>query len=524
MALALNPETNFDIDESSLVNGFSANEIFTSNSIPITGITFDDLITLPGEIDFAVSDVDLTTNVTRNYKLNTPLCSSPMDTVTEHEMAIGMALNGGVGFIHSNLTIEQQVSMIFKVKSFENGFIIEPVVMSPDNTIDDLDKITTTRHISGVPVTIDGKIGSKLVGLVSNRDTDFIEDRSLKLKDVMTPLNKLVTGLHPISIDEANKILKESKKGYLPIVDREGNLRALTTRTDMKKNREFPLASKDSNGKLLVGAAVKASSLDDIDLNRIKSLYDAGCNIIILDSLNGSGDAQVEYIKSIKSLGLKGLDVIAGNVARPQQARRLLESGCDGLRVGMGVGSIATTQLVKAVGRPQLSALYHCAKIAREYGVPALADGGVKNTGCVIKALAVGASCVIMGSLLAGVDESPGEYFFQDGVRLKHYRGVWSRESHIKGEAVYKMTSSDPAYRLAAGVSGAVVDKGPLNRYIPYLCQSIRHGMQDMGIISINNLQDAIYSGELRFELRSASAQREGGVHDLHSYTQRLFA
>ena len=239
----------------------------------------------------------------------------------------------------------------------------------------------------------------------------------------------------------------------------------------------------------------------------------------------GDNDIQVEYLKAIKSSNqFTGMDVIAGNVTRPSQAKKLLQAGCDGLRVGMGVGSIATTQLVKAVGRAQLSALYSCARLGRSYGVPILADGGIKNTGCIIKALCIGASCVIMGSLLAGVDESPGDYFFQDGIRLKHYRGVSSRESHIKSDNAYNVTSSDPAYRLAAGVSGSVVDKGPLNRYIPYLCQSIRHGLQDMGVKSLSIMHFQLYSGELRFELRSSSAQREGGVHDLHSFTQRLYA
>jgi IMP dehydrogenase len=542
-----------------LVNGFAAKEIFSSNDC--LGITFDDLIVLPGAIDFAVHEVDLSSQVTRNFKLNYPLCSTPMDTVTEHEMALGMALNGGIGFIHCNCSIEDQVAMIEKVKNYENGFILEPAVLSPDHSITDLDALRDRKKISGVPLTVDGRMGSKLVGLVSNCDTDFIEDRSKRLAEVMTPLEDLVVGMYPITIDEANRILKESKKGYLPIVDADGNLRALTTRTDMKKNKAFPSASRDSSGKLLVGASVDASGNDDDALDRVAALVSAGCNIIVLDAQNGDNAYQVSLLKSIKAT-YPSVDVVAGNVVRASQAKVLLEAGADALRIGMGVGSVATTQLVKAVGRAQLSSIYACALVARQYGVPVIADGGIKNTGCLIKALAIGAQCVMMGSLLAGVDESPGEYFFQDGKRLKHYRGTFSRGvivqsgpskasmsgkslsskslgnsppspqrsptriNSLRGGAIGPWTVDDHStpYRLASGVSGAVIDKGPLSKYFPYLCQSVRHGLQDMGTRSLEVMWEELYNGKLRFEVRSPSAQREGGVHDLHSFQQRLYA
>lgn len=510
-------DTDLELDENDpcLVDGYSAHDIFSSEDC--MGITFDDLITLPGFIDFAVNEVDLTTNVTRNFTLATPLCSTPMDTVTEPAMAIGMALQGGIGFIHANCTTDEQVSMVSKVKNYENGFILEPAVLSPNHTVSHLDMVRKNRNISGVPVTVDGKLGSKLVGIVSNRDTDFIEERSKLLSEVMTPLDKLVTGTYPISIADANNILKVSKKGYLPIVDSEGNLRALTTRTDLKKNRAFPLASKDAAGKLLVGAAVKANSVDSIDRELIAALHAVGCNIIVLDAQNGDSDLQVEYIKYIKT-NFPAMDVIAGNIVRSSQARILLEAGADALRVGMGVGSVATTQLVKAVGRPQLSSIFACSLVARQYGVPVIADGGIKNTGCLIKALSIGANCVMMGSLLAGVTESPGEYYFQDGMRLKHYRGTTSNAP--KGPNGINIGGT----RVAAGVNGAVVDKGPLARYFPFLCQSVRHGFQDMGVRSLHEAWDHLHSGKLRFELRSPSAQKEGGVHDLHSFTQRLYA
>jgi len=517
------------IAEEDLVNGYSAAEIFSNGEC--MGITFDDLIALPGEISFGVHEVDLTTKLTRNITLNYPLCSTPMDTVTEHDMAIGMALNGGIGFIHAHCTIERQVEMVRKVKTYENGFILEPAVLSPDAIVSDLDSLRSSRRISGVPVTVDGKMGSRLVGLISNRDTDFLDNRNLKISELMTPLEKLVTGKYPISIADANKLLKESKKGYLPIVDDAGNLRALTTRTDLKKNQAFPMASKDKNGKLLVGAAVRAGVRDGIDFERVIALYNAGCNVVVLDAQNGDCDNQIAYISFIKK-ECPDMDIIAGNVVRVSQARALLEAGADALRIGMGVGSIATTQLVKAVGRAQLSSIYACARLARDYNIPVIADGGIKNTGCLIKALAIGASAVMMGSLLAGVDESPGEYFYQNGVRLKHYRANFTNPTPVvttvQGSPARKRTTStnEPAVMLniPSGVSGTVVDKGSLGRYIPYLCQSIRHGLQDMGVSSLTKMWEQLYSGELRFELRSMSAQREGGVHDLHSFSQRLFA
>lgn len=282
----------------------------------------------------------------------------------------------------------------------------------------------------------------------------------------------------------------------------------------MRKNKDYPLASKDKDGKLLVGAAVKANFDSDIDLDRVEALKREGCSVIILDSQNGDTDVQVEYIKQIKEK-FPTLEVIAGNVVRVSQAKRLIEAGADGLRIGMGSGSVSTTQLIKAVGRPQLSAIYFCSKLAREYGVPVIADGGIKNTGCITKALAIGANCVMMGSLLAGLDESPGEYFYQNGMRLKTYRA-----SNLNN---YNNDCNRPQC-VPSGVSGTVIDKGSLQRYFPYLCQSIRHGLQDLGTPSITILHEELQKGKLRFELRSISAQREGGIHDLHSFSQRLFA
>jgi IMP dehydrogenase len=526
------------VGEEDLVNGYSAAEIFSGRNKQ--GMTFDDIITLPGAIDFGVGDVDLTTQLTKNISMKAPLCSSPMDTVTGSRMAIGMALNGGIGFIHHACCAEEQAAMVEQVKNYENGFIVAPAVLAPHDLVSDLDVLQSERNISGVPVTEDGRMGSRLLGLVSNRDVDFLEDRQVKLSEVMTPIGKLVCGKYPLSIAEANGLLQQSKKGYLPIVDDEGSLRALTTRTDLLKNRDWPTSSKGNDGKLLVGAAVRASHADELDKMRLSALYKAGCDVVVLDSTNGDNSAQIKAVKYIKE-HFPNMDVIAGNVARMSQAKDLLEAGADGLRVGSGAGSVSTTQLVTAVGRAQVSAVYYCARLAKDYGVPVIADGGVKNTGCIIKALSMGASVVMMGSMLAGVDESPGEYFFSEGLRLKHYRGNSSRHAiesqgtpssprrgHSRSASIASQEpvgeSAPSTFQVPSGVSGAVVDKGPLNRYIPYLCQSVRHGLQDMGTVSLELMWEQLYSGVLRFELRSPSAQREGGVHDLHSFSQMHFA
>jgi len=533
------------IDETELENGFSAQDIFSNSEC--LGITFDDLITLPGEIDFSVEECELKSKLTRNIQLNFPLCSSPMDTVTEVSMAIGMALNGGIGIIHANCDVDTQVAMVEKVKMYENGFILNPAVLSPQDIVSDLDILRKERKISGVPVTEDGRMGSRLVGLISNRDTDFLSDRTRSIAELMTPIEKLVTGRYPGTIEDANNILRVSKKGYLPLIDENGNLKALTTRSDLKKNKANPWASKDKNGKLLVGAAVRAGARDELDMYRVEMLFEAGVDVIVLDAQNGDCDLQVAFLQEIKRRYPK-LDVIAGNVVRSAQAKVLLDAGADGIRVGMGVGSVATTQLVKAVGRAQLSCIYAVSRIAKSYGVPVIADGGIKNTGCLIKALSIGASVVMMGHMLAGVEESPGDYFFQNGVRLKNYRANFipvtaapttgmaspsrsnrkhltpSRFENSEHQSAVAAAAAALQARMANGVSGTVIDKGPLNRYVPYLLQSIRHGMQDMGTRSITDLHAQVYSGKLRFELRSASAQKEGGVHDLHSFSQRLYA
>ncbi|MFQ5965510.1 MAG: IMP dehydrogenase [Candidatus Scalinduaceae bacterium] len=490
-------------------NGFSAKAFFADSG----GLTYNDFILLPGYIGFAVKDVDLETNLTQNLKIKRPLVSSPMDTVTGSKMAIYMALLGGIGIIHYNNSIDEQVKEVQLVKRFENGFITEPVTLSPENTIADVDKIKKTYGFSGIPITEDGTLDSKLVGIVTRRDIDFEVDRTKKLKDVM--ITKLVTAPAGITLAEGNKILKESKKGKLPLIDKEGHLVLLMSRTDLLKNEDFPYASKGAVKQLLVGAAI---STRDEDKERLKELVDAGADIIVVDSSQGDSIYQHNMIKHIKK-NYTHIEVIGGNVVTAKQCKSLIDAGVDALRIGMGSGSICITQDTVAVGRAQGSAVYHCAKFAREYAkIPVIADGGIANIGNIVKALALGASTVMLGSMLAGTSEAPGEYFYEGGVRLKKYRGMASLEAMEKGGGK-RYYSEEDKVKIAQGVSGTVVDKGSVVHFGEYIIKSLLHAIQNLGYRSIRELHKGLYNGNLSFEARSPSSQREGTVHDLHSYT-----
>ena len=493
-------------------DGFSAEEIFTR----ATGYAYNDFIILPGYIDFAPDDVSLDTSLTRNIKLKSPLVSSPMDTVTEAEMAIGLALWGGIGIIHYNNTIEKQAEEVRRVKRYENGFINKPKVLSPRHRISDIDIIKAKYNFSGIPITEDGKLNSRLVGIVSNRDIDFERDRSKSLAEVMT--TDLLVAHEGITLNEANKILKTSKKGKLPIVDDKGRLVALMSRSDLLKNREYPLASKDAKKQLRVGAAI---STKDEDRLRLEALHDAGVDVIVIDSAQGNSIYQVEMIKFIKSK-YPEIDVIGGNVVTEEQCEVLIKAGADALRIGMGPGSICTTQTTMAVGRPQATAVFRAARFAAKHNIPVLADGGIANIGHISKSLALGASAAMMGSMFAGTNEAPGDYFYENGVRLKRYRGMGSKEAMEAG-GNNRYFAEDAKIIVAQGVSGAVMDKGSLNDYLPYLIQGLKHSFQDMGIRSVKALHEAMRSGELRFEIRSAMAQREGHVHDMYSYKEPQF-
>ncbi len=477
------------------------------------GLTYNDFILLPGRISFGLEQVDLTTKISRRIRLRFPLTSSPMDTVTESKMAIYLALLGGLGFIHYNNTVEEQVQEVRKVKRFENGFITDPCVLGPENTIADIDRVREKEGYSGIPITEDGSLRTRLIGIVTNRDIDFEPNRSRKLREVM--VRDLITAPEGISLLEANRILKESKKGKLPIVDKQGRLVSLVSRTDLKKNRDFPDASKDERKQLQVGASV---STKDQDRERIAALVEAGVDLLVIDSAQGDSIYQTGALEFVKA-NYPQVDVLAGNVVTQVQCEHLIDAGADGIRVGMGPGSICITQETMAVGRAQATAVYQTALYCREREIPVVADGGVSSIGFLVKALCVGANAVMMGSMFAGTQEAPGEYFYKDGVRVKKYRGMASIEALERGGAK-RYLSEDQLIKVAQGVAGLVVDKGSVLHLVPYIVQGLRQAFQDIGVRSIRELHEELDAGRLRFELRSHSAQREGGVHGLLSYEQ----
>ena len=489
-------------------DGLTAQELFTGD----TGVTYRDYLILPGFIDFNPSDVELSTRLTRNISIARPMISSPMDTVTEDKMAIAMASIGAMGVIHYNNSIEQQAELVRRVKRYKNGFIMDPIVLGPYHTIRELDEIKIKYGFTGIPITEDGTRNSRLIGIITNRDVDMERDRSLKLRDVMT--RDLITGPVGITLKEANEILKKSKKGKLPIVDKEGRLSALVCRTDLKKHQEFPYASKDVQKRLRVGAAI-STKLEARD--RLDELVRAGVDVVVVDSAQGSSNYQLQLLLYIKK-HYPELDVIAGNVVTTDQCRLLIKAGADALRIGMGPGSICITQDTMAVGRAQATAVYNCASYAYKEGVPVIADGGISSIGDIANALACGASTTMMGSMFAGTTEAPGEYFYENGVRLKKYRGMASLEAMDAG-GDKRYFSEDQNIKVAQGVSGAVMDKGSMFNYVPYLIQGLKQSFQDMGVKNLQELHERMYAGKLRFEKRTVSAQAQGSVHGLYSYS-----
>jgi len=526
-------------------DGLSVSELLDSKVRG--GLTYNDFLILPGKIDFPAGEVLTESRITRNVTLKTPFMSSPMDTVTEKEMAISMALLGGIGVIHHNQSAESQAAMVRAVKRHENGFISDPVVLSPNNHVSDVLDIKERLGFCGIPITDTGALHGKLLGLVTARDIQF-ESPDVLLSDVMT--TNLETAPSGTTLPEANELLRTSKKGKLPLVDGQGRLVALLARSDLLKNHNYPLASKNPQTKQLYSAA--AVGTRPADRERLKLLVEAGLDIVIIDSSQGNSVFQIEMIQWIKET-FPALEIIAGNVVTREQAASLIAAGADGLRVGMGSGSICITQEVMACGRPQATAVYAVAEFANRFGVPVIADGGISNVGHVVKALALGAGAVMMGGLLAGTTEAPGEYFYHEGQRVKAYRGMGSLEAMEQGKpkaksaatssklnggsktsagfsnvhenaATSRYFSEASAVKVAQGVSGDVQDKGSVHKFLPYLHAGVQHSLQDIGVPSVQEFQAAVRAGTVRFESRTASAQLEGGVHGLNSYTKRLFA
>ena len=430
------------------------------------GITFDDVLLVPAYSEVIPNQVDLSTYLTKTIKLNIPVMSAGMDTVTEHRMAIAMARQGGIGIIHKNMSIEAQADEVDKVKRSENGVITDPFSLSPEHTLKDADELMGKFRISGVPITE----GRKLVGIITNRDLKFEEDFSKKIKECMTS-EGLVTAKVGITLEEAKKILGAARKEKLPIVDDEGNLCGLITIKDIEKQIKYPLSAKDSQGRLLCGAAVGITANV---LDRVKALVEAKVDVVVLDSAHGHSANVIRCVKMIKE-AFPELPVIAGNVATGAATRDLIEAGADAVKVGIGPGSICTTRVVAGIGVPQISAVMDCYEVAKEYNVPIIADGGIKYSGDMTKAIAAGANVCMMGSIFAGCDESPGTFELFQGRKFKVYRGMGSIAAMENGSKD-RYFQADAKKLVPEGVEGRVAYKGMLEDTVFQLMGGLRSG------------------------------------------------
>ena len=465
------------------------------------GITFDDVLLVPAYSEVIPNQVDVSTHLTKKVKLNIPFMSAGMDTVTEHRMAIAMARQGGIGIIHKNMSIEAQAEEVDKVKRSENGVITDPFYLSPEHTLKDADELMAKFRISGVPITE----GKKLVGIITNRDLKFEEDYSKKIKECMTS-EHLVTAKEGITLTEAKRILAKARVEKLPIVDENFNLKGLITIKDIEKQIKYPNSAKDDHGRLLCGAAIGITANV---LERTEALVNAKVDVVVLDSAHGHSANVLNCVKMIKEK-YPDLQVIAGNVATGEATRALIEAGVDAVKVGIGPGSICTTRVVAGIGVPQITAVMDCYAVAKEYGIPIIADGGIKYSGDMTKALAAGANVCMMGSIFAGCDEAPGTFELYQGRKYKVYRGMGSLAAMENG-------SKDRYFQEGAkklvpeGVEGRVAYKGNVEDTVFQLVGGIRSGMGYCGCPTIEDLKE-----KSKFVKISAAALRESHPHDIH--------
>ena len=465
------------------------------------GITFDDVLLVPQYSEVTPNMVDITTYLTKKVKLNIPMMSAGMDTVTEHRMAIAMARQGGIGIIHKNMSIEQQADEVDKVKRSENGVITDPFFLSPDHTLEDANNLMSKFRISGVPITE----GTKLVGIITNRDLKFETDMSKKIRDCMTS-EGLVTAKVGVTLEEAKKILAKSRKEKLPIVDDDFNLKGLITIKDIEKTIKYPNSAKDEQGRLLCGAAVGITANV---LDRVEALVNAHVDVIVIDSAHGHSKNIFDALRSIKAK-FPDLQVIAGNVATAEATRDLIAAGADAVKVGIGPGSICTTRVVAGIGVPQITALMNCYEEAKKTGTPIIADGGIKYSGDMTKAIAAGANVCMMGSIFAGCDESPGEFELFQGRKYKVYRGMGSIAAMENG-------SKDRYFQEGAkklvpeGVEGRVAYKGLVEDTVFQLVGGIRSGMGYCGAKDIETLKE---TG--KFVKITSASLKESHPHDIH--------
>ncbi|MBQ8682635.1 MAG: IMP dehydrogenase [Selenomonadales bacterium] len=465
------------------------------------GLTFDDVLLVPAASDVLPRDVVLDTYLTKKIKLNIPIISSGMDTVTEAKMAIAMAREGGIGVIHKNMPIAQQVNEIDKVKRSEHGIIVDPIFLSPENTLQDAHDLMERYHISGVPVTEN----DKLVGILTNRDLRFETNLKLKIGACMTR-EHLITAPVGTSIEDAKEILRKHRIEKLPLVDEEGRLRGLVTIKDIEKRLKYPNAAKDSKGRLLVAAAIGVGA----DMNdRLDAIVAAKVDVVVVDTAHGHSSGVINAVRKIKAK-YPNLQLIAGNVATAEATRALIEAGADAVKVGIGPGSICTTRVVAGIGVPQITAVFDCAMAAREYGVPVIADGGIKYSGDVVKALAAGASVVMAGNLFAGTEESPGEKVIYQGRSYKVYRGMGSLGAMAQGSKDrYFQENMDKL--VPEGIEGRVPYKGTLADTVYQLLGGLRAGMGYCGVKNIEELKT-----KTKFIRITGAGLKESHPHDVN--------
>ncbi len=465
-------------------------------------LTFDDVLLIPGESDVEPKNVNVETYLTKKIKLNTPLMTAAMDTVTESDMAIAIAREGGIGIIHKNMSIEQQADMVDRVKRSENGVITNPFYLAPHNTIREADDLMRKYKISGVPICE----GTKLVGIITNRDLKFMAeiDFDQEIAGVMTK-EDLVTAPVGTDLEQAQKILRTHKIEKLPIVDKDGNLKGLITIKDIEKTVQYPNSARDEKGRLLCGAAIGATP--DV-LERVQALVDAQVDVLVLDSAHGHNSNVVNSVARVKK-AFPDVQLIAGNIATAEGARALIEAGADCVKVGIGPGSICTTRVVAGIGVPQITAIFDAAKAAAEYGIPVIADGGIKYSGDIVKALAAGASVCMVGSLVAGCKESPGDTEIYQGRQFKVYRGMGSLGAMNKGSSDRYFQAKNQKY-VPEGVEGRVPFKGPLSDTVYQMIGGLKSGMGYTGCATIDELHN-----KAQFVKITGAGLRESHPHDI---------
>ncbi len=466
-----------------------------------TAYTFDDVLLVPNKSEILPNEVSLKTKLTKKISLNIPLMSASMDTVTESKMAIAMAREGGIGIIHKNMTIAEQAMEVDRVKRQENGVITDPIFLNEDNTVKQALELMAKYRISGVPVTR----GTKLVGIITNRDIVFETNYDKKINGVMTK-SPLITAKEGTTLEEALEILKKHKIEKLPLVDDENNLKGLITIKDIEKAKAYPNAAKDSKGRLLCGASV---GITNDMMERVEALVKANVDVITLDTAHGHSKGVIEGVRKIKSV-YPELQIIAGNIATAEAVRDLVEAGADCVKVGIGPGSICTTRVVAGVGVPQLTAVMDCVEEGRKYGVPVIADGGLKYSGDIVKALAAGAQVCMMGSMLAGCEESPGETEIYQGRTYKVYRGMGSLAAMEKGSSDRYFQNGTKKF-VPEGVEGRVAYKGPVADTLFQLLGGIKSGMGYLGAPTLDDLYE-----NAKFVVQTSSGIRESHPHDIN--------